>query len=135
MARTLITARGKAFKLEGMVEIKQRIGRIVTKANSADIKRVYMRGAMVLRNEARDLAPIKTGRLKAAIFAAYGPPYKQTVLVGVNYRIAPHAHIVEFGSSHSPPHPYLRPAMNYTRSMVVRVIAEGFLSMLEDAAR
>ena len=132
MAKNLVTARGKAFQLEGVEEIRRNVGKILTKARAKDVKRIYMRAAMVLRNEARDLAPARSGRLKSAIFAAYGNPDKQSVLVGVNYRIAPHAHIVEFGSSHAPPHAYMRPAMTYTRSMVVRLIKEGFLQMLED---
>ncbi|MFZ5762832.1 MAG: HK97-gp10 family putative phage morphogenesis protein [Thermodesulfobacteriota bacterium] len=74
--------------------------------------------ADLIAEEARRLAPGKTGTLKrgivarinkvSAYFAGQGSAY-----VGVDYHIAPHAHLVEYGArgGQMPAHPFIRPAI------------------------
>ncbi len=138
MARRIITPKGKAVRLEGMAELQEKISQIIDRATGKDVKKIHMGAALVLRDEARDLAPVlqkpKKGRvaglLRSAIFAAYGKDSVSDVLVGVNYKIAPHAHWLEFGNVRIPAQPYMRPAITATRSKVVAVIAEGYRKLL-----
>lgn len=132
MARRIITPRGRQSRLEGMAEIQERLSAIVSRSTGIEVKRVYMRGAIMLRDAAKGLAPVKTGRLRDAIFASYGDRAKPDVLVGVNYKKAPHAHLVEYGTSHSAPHPYMRPAIRTVRNAVVSTIAEGLRQVLTE---
>lgn len=53
--------------------------------------------------------------LQDAIFADTGMQDHPSVIVGVDRKKAPHAHLVEFGHGGphpAPPHPYLRPALD-----------------------
>jgi HK97 gp10 family phage protein len=137
MPRNVLTKRGKAVRWEGIPELTARVNKILTrfdvnKGTADGLKRALMGGALVLRDEARDLVPVKTGKLKSAIFAAYGDDRKPNVLVGVNYNIAPHAHLVEYGTSHSAAHPYMRPAITATRSKIANIVADGLKKVLQD---
>lgn len=146
MARNAVTAGGKAARLEGLPELHAKIAHILDRAAGNEAKQVWMKAALVLRDEARDLAPIiqipkpnprpwqVPGTLKSAIFAAYGDPAKPNVIVGVNYAKAPQAHWIEYGTSHSAAQPYMRPALTATRSMMVAIIAEGYRGLIERAA-
>ncbi len=134
MARRIVTAKGKQVRIEGLAELQAKIGEIINRTTGREVKRVYMKGALILRDRARELAPVKTGKLRSAIFAAYGKPTSPNVLVGVNYRIAPHAHLVEFGTVHAAPHPYMRPAVSQARTAVVQTIAAGLREIITNGA-
>lgn len=80
-------------------------------------RRVIMPAALIAVREIEDLAPKgPTGNLKKAPFADYGDPKKPNVLVGMNYKIAPHAHLVEYGTVKMRPQPYFRPGITSSRS-------------------
>lgn len=138
MARRIVTAKGKAVRLEGLAELQEKIAAIVDRATGKEVKRIHMSAAIVLRDEARDLAPVLkkpqkgrvAGLLKSAIYAAYGKDSAPDVLVGVKYKIAPHAHWLEFGNVRIPAQPYMRPAINASRSMCVSIIADGYRKLL-----
>jgi HK97 gp10 family phage protein len=59
---------------------------------------------------------IAPGALKAAIYQAYSKdrstPERATYHVSWNYKKAPHGHLVEFGTSRAPAHPFLRPSFD-----------------------
>jgi HK97 gp10 family phage protein len=146
MARSAVTPKGKAVRIEGIPELQAKVALILDRATGNEAKKVWMKAALVLRDEARDLAPVikipkpnprpwqVPGTLKAAIFAAYGDTSKPNVIVGVNYRKAPQAHWIEFGTSNIAAQPYMRPALTATRSMMVAMIAEGYKALIEAAA-
>lgn len=141
MARSLATPKNKLVVAEGLGELQAKISRVIDRASGKEVKRIWMGGALVLRDEARDLAPSlkrpKKGRvaglLRAAIYAAYGDPSKPNVLVGVNYKMAPHAHWLEFGNSRIPAQPYMRPALLATRAKVIAIIAGGYRDLIDKA--
>lgn len=147
MARSVITPKGRQVRIEGLAELQNNIANLMSRATGTEVKKIWMQAALDLRDAARDYAPIakedivhyekgqpkriiKPGALRAAIFAAYGEKDKPNVLVGVNYRIAPHAHWIEFGNSRIPPQPYMRPALSLMRSSAVSTIAEGYRKLL-----
>lgn len=129
----------KLATMEGIPELIANANALMRKTGygNADVAKEFkqgiMAGALIIRDEARDLVPVKTGRLRSAIFAAYGNPKKADVLVGVNTRIpvdpahpesGNYAGIVEFGNDHQPPQPYMRPAIVAQRPIVARIISE-----------
>jgi HK97 gp10 family phage protein len=137
--RNVLTKKGKAVRWEGIPELQRNVDAILAKVGhrqgqevGREVKRVLMGAALVVRDEAKDLVPVKTGLLKSAIFAAYGDERKADVLVGVNRKIAPHAHLVEFGASHSAAHPFMRPAITATRAKVANVVADGMKKLLQE---
>jgi HK97 gp10 family phage protein len=147
VARRVVTSRGRAVRIEGLPELQDKLADLIDRATAKEVKKIWMQAALELRDEARNNAPvakepikhyekgetprlIMPGALKSAIFAAYGAQGKQDVLVGVNYKIAPHAHWLEFGNSRIPPQPYMRPAITATRSTIVAIIADGYRKLL-----
>lgn len=72
---------------------------------AADLQRLGIK----VQNEARRLAPVDTGRLRASIIAVDGTDSRGPfVKVGTNVAYAP---FVEYGTSKSPAQPYMRPAL------------------------
>jgi HK97 gp10 family phage protein len=167
VARSVVTPKGRAARIEGLPELQAKITKILDRTTGKQVKRVWMDAALVLRDAARGMAPVLkkphkghvAGLLKSAIFAAYGDPAKPNVLVGVNYRIAPYARLVEYGGSkkskgprmtgdikgrptgnrvqstgYMTAQPFMRPALTATRSKCVAIIAEGYQKLIEEAA-
>lgn len=69
-----------------------------------------MKSAEQLRDRIRQKAPLgPTGNLKRSPVARR---YESGIAIaGVDRKKAPHAQLVEFGTSHSAPHPFFRPAV------------------------
>ncbi len=118
----------RAFKIEGVEELQAELSKIVNEVTGKEMKDVYVKAAIVVRDEARRFAPEVTGALRRGIFAARGDENKSSALVGVNYKIAPHAHLVEFGHAGphpAPPHPYMRPAVENKKEAVKQIMTDG----------
>ena len=124
-----------AFKVDGLVDITNKLAEVIDEANGKKAKEVYLSAAMKIRDGARTRAPKRTGKLRESIFAARGDMNKPNALVGVNYRIAPHAHLVEYGTVKTRPHPFLRPAIAASAAEVRRTIETGLKKIVEDATR
>ena len=80
-----------------------------------EVKKQVRAGAAQIRDEARRLAPIRTGALRRSITVVnvYDPETKTVEYrVGWDKRIAFYGPIVEFGSEDTAPQPHLRPAAN-----------------------
>src|SRR5215831_18430234 len=130
----------KAFKLEGVPEMKKTLLAMQkSMTQEADekyreqVKDVMMIPAKMIRDEAKDLVPVVTGRLQAAIFAA---PFIKGggALAGVHVKDAYYAPFVEYGTSRTHPHPYFRPAILATRPIAATVIAEGLRKVIDSVA-
>lgn len=136
MARAIRSAlTAKLIRVEGIDEMLEKVRTL--KVIPGNAKRTFVRAAAVIRDEAKDLVPVKTGRLRDAIFAGPGDPKKPDALVGVNQNAkrggAPYAHIIEYGSSKRKAFPFMRPAMVAARPMAARIIAEGLREGIEAA--
>lgn len=128
----------KALAFKGMDEFQDRLSKIVNEVTGAEMKEVMLEGALLLRDEARRRAPVKTGALRKGIFAARGDANKPSVLVGVNYKIAPHAHLIEFGHGGprpAPPKPYMRPAIDASAIRIQNIMKSGFAKIIERNAK
>lgn len=157
MARNLATPKNKYAVAEGLAELQARIGTVIDATVGDMAKKIWMQAAIVIRDEARRLAPEiqnppnspkqwwhKPGVLKSAIFAAYGAQKKPNVIVGVNYRVAGFAHWVEYGTAirsteaganrgQMTPKPYMRPALAAKRQEAISMMADGYRQLIEEA--
>lgn len=132
----------QALRIDGLEAIQSKLGTIMNAIVGKEAKQVYMEAGLILRNQARTNAPVRTGRLRNAIFAGMGDPNKPNVLVGVSYggkgrpTGAPHAHLVEYGSSRWPGgHPYFRPAITQSGPRIGATIKEGLQAIIEKHTR
>lgn len=124
----------RALRFEGADDLIAKLDEIATAVSGQEIKEGLMRRVGIpLRDRARAMAPVKTGELRRAIYAAYGDENKPTILVGVNYKIAPHAHLVEFGHAGphpAPPHPYMRPAIAESIELAKKGIEDTYREVI-----
>jgi HK97 gp10 family phage protein len=130
----------KGFQIEGLAEIQEKLGKIVNNVNGKKALAVYLDGGKILRDQARQNAPYDEGResgihLRDAIFVDGRDHGKPSVLVGVNFKQAPHAHWVEYGNVRTPAHPYFRPALTQTGAQVGSTIKNGLLKVIDDATK
>lgn len=83
----------------------------------------------VIYDEAKTNVPVQTGKLKEAIYRVYSPEKSSNTLklyrISWNKKKAPHGHLIEFGTSRAPAHPFIRPAA----SRVGDAIKAGQVSM------
>jgi HK97 gp10 family phage protein len=96
-------------------------------AAETNVRPAAQAGAQVLYEEVLQRVPvakrarttkggkvIPPGALKASIYQAFSEDNstadRATYHISWNHRKAPHGHLVEFGSSRAPAHPFLRPA-------------------------
>lgn len=64
----------------------------------------------------------KTGNLEGAIYRVYSPEKStdtvKTYRISWNKSKAPHGHLIEFGTSRAPAHPFVRPAFDHVRTAI-----------------
>ena len=133
--RSVNTLAGRSFKFEGMAELQEQLGKIIDGVTGEEMKQVFLSQAIVLRDEAKRIAPLgETGNLRRGIFASRGDENKPNAIVGVDYRVAPHSHLVEFGHAGphpAPPHPFMRPAILNKTEAVRKGMADGLGAIIK----
>ncbi len=106
------------------------------RVSGKDTRRVLMRAAIVMRDEARNRAPVDTGLLRESIIASYGNPNRSdevSVFFGPDYRRGGSgAHFSEIGTSKEPARPWLRPAIAAKKKEAAQIIEEGLKDIIED---
>jgi HK97 gp10 family phage protein len=139
VTRASIRRAAKHAKIDGVDETYDNLERILKYTdNSAGImlKEEFLKAAMVLRDRAKALVPVRTGRLRDAIFATKKAIEKPNVLAGVSRRgprAAPYANIVEYGRHGAQAHPFFRPAITSARGAMAKIIIEGFQKVIAQA--
>lgn len=131
----LRTLAKRYIKFEGSDELLADLEKLASEMAGKEMKEGLMRRVGIpLRDKARSLVAVKTGNLRRGIFAAYGDENLTTILVGVNDKIAPHAHLVEFGHAGpqpAPPHPYMRPAVAQSTESARKGIEETYREIIQ----
>lgn len=93
------------FEVVGIKEVLANMDRLIALVNDpATLKEVFLPEAELIRDEAKGIVPVRTGKLRDHIFAVDGTPEAPNVIVGVDGTKVPYAHIVELRQ------PFLRPA-------------------------
>jgi HK97 gp10 family phage protein len=121
----------KGFRIDGLKDIQDRLARIVSNVTGREMKAVYVEAAGIVADDIRARAPEDTGLLKRAIFVGSGDLNKPNALVGVGYRKAPHAHLVEYGTVKMAARPFVRPALSANGPQVAEFIRAGLLKIID----
>lgn len=62
------------------------------------------------------------GTLDSAIYRVYSPEKSgdgfKTYRISWNHAVAPHGHLIEFGTSRAPAHPFIRPAFDHVHEAI-----------------
>ena len=136
------------FELEGADKLTLKLKRLTGMLSDKDLGNRYLDAAKVIRNAAKRRAPIakkghwskkgkggtrhwlEPGALKRSIVAKKFKSrtiYPPAAFCAINYGIAPHAHLVEFGArgGQMPAQPFFRPAIDESKSRVKAIIKDG----------
>lgn len=133
-------AKGKGFvvEVEGLEEAVRRVQSLKYALEANEVEKALSKGMRVVRDEAKRRVPVKTGLLKSAIKARIGKrrgKYVASAFAAVDYKKAPHAYLVEYGTRHSQAKPYFRPAWDTKKDQVKKQIEEDLRKLLEGALR
>jgi HK97 gp10 family phage protein len=108
-----------SIKITGVGQMLNNLEKL-EKAVQKEAGNSAMKSAEEIRDRIRQNAPLgPTGNLKRSPVAR---KYGNVAIAGVDRKIAPHAHLVEFGTSRAPAHPFFRPAVSSKKNRV----AENF---------
>lgn len=119
-------ARSGKVTITGASELKKKLDKLGGLSND-DARRALRVGAAVIRNNAMARAPVRTGNLRRSITVEDGPGAAE-VNIGTDVFYAP---FQEFGTSHNPPRPYLRPAFDENQNEAMRIVGETLWDILE----
>lgn len=129
---------GRALRFTGVKELQAELSKLVRDIGGQglgkDIKDVNLSVAQLMADESRKRAPVDDGDLQRAHFAARGDANNPKALFGVNPKIAPHGHLVEFGHGGpkpAPPHPFIRTAIATKRSIVREMFVTGIAAIIK----
>jgi len=116
-------------KLEGMKNLMELFAASSRTIGGEKSSKILLKAATLVKNRARQLAPQgPTGNLKRGIVAKRFKserPGHPAAFIATDYRIAPHAHLIEFGTVKMPARPFLRPALDGAHGEVMSIIAKG----------
>ena len=95
-------AKAVDISLEGLNQLNKKLNKLIKVVDDREMETALMKPAKKLRSLIRGRAPQgPTGNLKKGIVAKrfrYKIKNQPAVFVSVDYRLAPHAHLVEFGT-------------------------------------
>jgi len=122
------------------VDVEAQLKEALSKLDVATVERLanlaLKSGGLVIANEWKRRAPIKTGTYRRSIHVAGAaektpdfegteldePGDKLTVKIGTNIKEPPYPEFLEYGTSRMPPHPSAGPAMDATREEVLKEV-------------
>jgi len=132
----------------GMEELENNIEKVKAQLTADQIEPVLLQGANIIAQAAINNAPTgPTGNLKRGIIAktlTRTSDQPAPAIAAIDYRIAPHAHLVEFGHfqtkkkggpavKYVAPHPFFRPAWDTNKEAVCEAITDELKNMIEGA--
>ena len=125
------------FRIEGILETTNRLKQLSNSLKGKAMGDTLLKQAQVIAEDAKDRAPLGlTGNLKRSLFAKLLPDktgFPKVAIAAVDRKIAPHAHLIEFGTSKMSARPFFRPAIDAHGGKVVDNIKKGAKSIVEKA--
>lgn len=114
-----------------------RVARSMGKDNKY-IENILLKGSGIIAAAARRNAPLgPTGNLKRGMVAkvfSRNPAFKPAAFAAVDFRIAPHAHLVEYGTVKTGAQPFFWRAVEASSGKVIRLIETETKKLIMRAA-
>jgi HK97 gp10 family phage protein len=122
-------------KLIGVQEVMEALAELPEEVQKEVLDGILEEAAVMLEQEAKRLAPYRTGKLRDSIEARKMKPRRGEY---ARYAIGPkgvrYAGFVEFGTAHAPPKPYMRPTHDAKKAEVIRDAREEIIAGVERLA-
>jgi HK97 gp10 family phage protein len=131
---------GFSFELHGVKELERALKQLPKATAKTVLRRAASKALQPVAVDAEQRAPRLRGELAESVDVTTklirtqpGPTSKRGVTVYVG-PTAPHGHLVEFGTSHSPAQPFLRPAWDGNKDLVLSIFKREIWTELARAA-
>ncbi len=124
-----------AVTIEGMPEIESKMQSIAALLGPDVVEPILLEGAEAIAADIRNRAPVgPTGNLRRGVRATRLKRLdgSAAALAGMDFRIAPHAHLVEFGTVRMQARPFVAPAKAKVPEVTERIQAK-LISKFEEA--
>lgn len=125
------------MNLEGIDALNKQLKKLAQSMEPEEVEPMLLEGAQAIAEDARDRAPLgPTGNLKRSLTAKLlkrtgnMPP---VAVAAVDRKIAPHAHLVEFGTSKAPAHPFFRPSVDTNGERVLTDLKDKLKDKIDHA--
>ena len=110
-------------------DIVRRVQAIEQRLKDA-IRPAALAGARVYYSEVMPRVPRRTGLLASSVYIAHSDDnstdgVKETYHVSWNKKKAPHGHLLEYGTSRAPAHPFLRPAYEAAKTRAHEAVMQS----------
>ena len=125
-----------SMKLEGVANLAAKIDLMVKAAERDRVIPIAKESAKMLVDEIKSRAPKgPTGNLKRSPKVKVMKGYPPLVLAAIDRKIAPHAHLLEFGTVKMSPHPFFRPAIDAKGDAALKHLHDGIGKNITKAAK
>lgn len=125
------------IRIEGIPETTAKLKQLSSRLDGKAMGDNLLKQAQMIAEDARNRAPLgPTGNLKRSLHARMlGKKlrYPQMAIAAVDRKIAPHAHLIEFGTSRMSARPFFRPAVDAYADKVLSNIKNGVKNLVEKA--
>lgn len=124
------------MQVEGLDQALKKVNAMFNALDPKKIEKVLLKGAQTVSKESRRRAPEREGKLKKAHKARVSKRRRKDgagAFSAIDRKIAPHAHLVEYGTVKMTAQPFFRPAVDATEAQVKDQV-EGDLKALVDGA-
>ena len=132
-------------RIEGIDELNNQLENLAKSLDAEAVEPILLDGATIIADDARQRAPLgPTGNLKRGVVvktlqrrqSSFGAkPEPAPSIAAIDYRIAPHAHLVERGTSKMGAKPFFRPAVDSNSFRVYQHVMDGLIKIIEGAAK
>jgi HK97 gp10 family phage protein len=126
-------------EMKGADEMNKRILELTKSVRPGVVEPVLLKGAKTIADDARSRAPLgATGNLRRGIISTTlrrRGDVPAPSMAGINYGVAPHAHLVEFGHGGkvAAPHPFFRPAWDSNKGRVEEEIKDKLINAIMES--
>lgn len=126
-------------RIEGIDELNNQLENLAKSLDAEAVEPILLDGATIIADDVRQRAPLgPTGNLKRSIGAKTlrrRDKNPAPSIAAIDYRIAPHAHLVERGTSRAAAHPFFRPAVDSKGPQVAAKVMANIQKLIEEAAK
>lgn len=136
-----------SFRVDGLKELEQALGQLPKATSKAVLRRTAIRALAPVIADAKTRVPVDEGDLKDSLKittklskrqqrknAKSVAEGKSSVQLYAGPSALPHAHLVEFGTEHMAPQPYLRPAWDANKDEVLELVRTELADEITKAA-
>ena len=127
------------IKINGLKELNLRLEKLTKSLDADKVEPVTFGGAEILTNEMIARAPVgPTGNLKSSprtVQLKRQGNKPAPSIAAIDRRKAPHAHLVEFGTSKTKKQPFVRQSQDAKGPEVVKYVTDGIKRLIEEGAR